>query len=129
MRLERLRIQKLGPFGEVELHFLGADGEARPVTVIYGDGGTGKSTVHSAIENTRPGHVTKGQLFRNAPKDASIACAWRLDEEDPERPHPLWIGSPGFAVHEDEAQERLRRSEQSFSSSPSIVSFPGRGSA
>ena len=114
MRLERLRIQGLGPFSEVELPFLGADGEARAVTVIYGDGGTGKSTVHTAIDNTRPGHVTKGQLFRNAPKDARVASAWRLDEEDPDRPHPLWISSPGSSVHEDEAQERLRRSEQSF---------------
>jgi hypothetical protein len=114
VKLERLHITELGPFGQVELPFVGPDGDPRMVTVIYGDGGTGKSTVHAAIECTRPGHVSRGQLFRDAPKIASIAAAWRLDSEDPERPHPLWIGSPGQPVHSDEAEERLRRSEQSF---------------
>ena len=114
MKLERLRIVELGPFSEVELPFLGPDGLPRLVTVIYGDGGTGKSTVHSAIDCTRPGHVTKGQLFRDAPKLASISAAWKLDSEDPDRPHPLWVGSPGHSVHSDESEERLRRSEQSF---------------
>lgn len=114
MKLESLRIVELGPFGQVELPFLGPNGQPRMVTVIYGDGGTGKSTVHSAIDHTRPGHVTKGQLFRQAPKIASISAAWALDSEDPERPHPLWLASPGHSVHHDEAAERLRRSEQNF---------------
>ncbi len=115
MYLERLHLQGLGPFEDVALDFLDAKGDPRRVTVVHGDGGTGKSTLVAAIENTRPGHAIKGALFRQAMAGAQVAAAWRVHEEDPERAHRLSVVTPGASLDGlDEERERLRRREQAY---------------
>lgn len=114
MLLERLRLRQVGPFDLVEFPFVDGDGAVRPVTVIHGDGGTGKSTLIRAIENTRPGHCSRTAIPRNAPPNSAVMAGWRLGDEDEERPHPLWTTTPGQSMYEDEEEERLRRREQSL---------------
>src|SRR5690348_16677129 len=65
MYLERAQIVGLGPFDLLEVDFCERPGEPRPVTVIYGDGGTGKSTLLSSISATRPGnHIVQTSVWR-----------------------------------------------------------------
>lgn len=89
MYLERLQLRGLGPFDDVELSFVDEQGEARPLTVLHGDGGTGKSTVLQAIDCTRPGRTVKGGLYRVASAEALVASAWQVGAEDPNRPRAL----------------------------------------
>lgn len=122
MYLQTMRIRGLGPFDDAELDFCDERGLPRPVTVIHGDGGTGKSTLIGAIECTRPARTVKGALFRTARADAQVATAWRIEDEAPDRPHPLWLRSPGATAHGPGAsalgpgddEERLRRREQAL---------------
>jgi hypothetical protein len=114
VRLTRLHLVGVGPFEDLEISFVDADGEPRAVTVIHGDGGTGKSSVIAAAECTRPGNVSRGLLVRQSGPDARVAAAWRLEDEDPERPHALWVATPGTSLLADEREERLRRRESAL---------------
>lgn len=89
----------------------------RKMTVIHGDGGTGKSALLAAIGATRPGRTLPvSNLRRRGEPSAFALCDWRLAAEDPERPHALRVASPSYrkgADDRDEA-ETLRRREQAM---------------
>ncbi len=112
MLLERVRVVGLGPFDELELDLCERPGEPRLMTVVYGEGATGKSTLLSAIAATRPGHhVVQTSVWRRPNTNPHAVCSWRLGSEDPERPHALDVSTPGFSARADEGEEQLRRRE------------------
>ncbi len=83
------------------------------MTVVLGGGGVGKTTLLSAIAATRPGHCSVLQPLTDPSRlERGFAVAdWRLDDEDPARPHPLQVASPNAALDEPEELSRLRRKE------------------
>ncbi len=96
----------------------------RPVTILFGGDGTGKSSLVSALSVTRPGHAipplptpasarAEGRPPREGPP--WVATEWLLGEDDPERPHALTVASPS-AVLPGETSEAamIRRREQSI---------------
>lgn len=112
MYLERVRVVGLGPFDELELDLCERPGEPRPLTVVYGEGGTGKTTLLSAIAATRPSHhVVQTSVWRRPNANPHAVCHWRLGSEDPDRPHALKVSTPGVSVEPDDADEQLRRRE------------------
>ncbi|NVB36908.1 AAA family ATPase [Pseudenhygromyxa sp. WMMC2535] len=112
MLLERVRIVGLGPFDQIEVDFCDRPGEPRPLTVIHGEGGTGKTTLLAAIAATRPAHhIVQTSVWRRPGASPHTVCAWRLGSEDPERPHPLEVATPGFSAMSDDKEEQLRRRE------------------
>lgn len=113
MHLLRMRVMKLGPFEEIELGF-SEEGEPRPVTVVHGAGGVGKTTLLNALACTRPGHtvIIPGQSDREEP--AASICEFQPGCDEPERPHPLVVATPNSRVYEDDASEMIRRKEQAF---------------
>jgi hypothetical protein len=117
MKLLRAVLIGVGPFEELVLPFADDDGEARPVTVIHGGGGTGKSTVLAAIASTRPGHCVV-QPNRAEPREdlppPFAACDWALGLDEPTRPHPLSIASPNARLSPSDEVEGLRRREQAL---------------
>lgn len=121
MRLQRLRLAAVDPFLDMSFPFCDDDGTPRPLTVIHGGGGVGKTTILSAISATRPGNAAV--LQRRAvfdPGDAGAGdirqpeavCEWLLGDDDPERPHALAIAGPNVKVHAKDDQESMRRREQ-----------------
>jgi hypothetical protein len=132
MRLASVRLSALGPFDDTLLQFSakaaerGRDGDdgpepvtPRPLTVLFGGDGTGKTTILSAIALTRPGHalppLPHGREPRGDGEPAWASTAWILGEDDPERPHPLVVASPS-AVLEGETPDgaSARRREQAI---------------
>lgn len=112
MYLDRARIAGLGPFDHIEVEFCDRPGEPRLMTVIHGDGGTGKTTLLAAISATRPAHhVVQTSIWRRPGTKPHVVCDWRLGAEDPDRPHPLKVATPGIAIEPDDAAEQLRRRE------------------
>lgn len=110
MRLTSLRLVRLPPFSDVTIPFSEDDGSARPLTVLFGGGGVGKTTVISSIASTRPGYaVTLGPASEGA---AFVVSEWSLGMDDPNRPHPLRLATPTAKVEADEHAEMLRRREQ-----------------
>ena len=111
VHLVGLRLVNVGPFGDRTIPFADERANPRPVVVIHGAPGTGKSLLLSAIAHTRPGHVSvpqrRGPLHGIRPH---VVADWLLHQEDPERPHPLRLVSPN-ARPEGEG-EALRRKEQ-----------------
>lgn len=105
----------LGPFEDITLDFCNEDGEPRLFTVIHGRGGVGKTTLLSALANTRPGNATVIAPVgpdRDAP--GTVVCDFYLGQDDPERPHPLVVASPNGRAYPEDDQEVLRRREQAF---------------
>lgn len=112
MYLERARVVGLGPFHEIEVDFCEAPGEPRLLTVFHGEGGTGKTTLLAAIAATRPAnHVVQTSVYRRPGGKPHAVCAWRLGAEDPDRPHPLEVATPGVRVEAEDKDEQLRRRE------------------
>ncbi|PRP90916.1 hypothetical protein ENSA5_59910 [Enhygromyxa salina] len=112
MYLERTRVVGLGPFETIEVDFCDRPGEPRLLTVIHGDGGTGKTSLLSAISATRPAnHVVQTSIWRRPGTKPHALCEWRLGAEDPERPHPLKVATPGVTIEADDQLEQLRRRE------------------
>ncbi len=144
MRLLRVSLHDVGPFDDAVLKLTPPElapehpadaGEnedessvsvyaaaPRPLTVVFGGDGTGKTSLLSALALTRPGHalpplppagVREGRATRDAPP--WVATEWLLGEDDPERPHPLVVASPA-AVLPGETPEMaaVRRREQAL---------------
>lgn len=135
MRLASVRLHNVGVFEDTTVHL--ADGAppvgegdeavatrtARPVTVLFGADGIGKTTLLAALAVTRPGHALPPTPFPRAPSASSdtkegpafVVTEWLLGSDDPERPHPLLVASPS-AVLEGETTEAAgaRRREQAL---------------
>lgn len=113
MYLLRAQLERVPPFGTIELPFCDDDGRARLLTVVHASGGSGKTVLLSVLGATRPGHATA--LFGGTTGGTSAATTeWSLGIDDSERPHPLVVATPsptGARPGEDEAAA-LRRREQ-----------------
>ena len=115
MKLLRAVLVGVGPFEELVLPFADDNGEARPITIVHGGGGTGKSSVLSAIASTRPGHAVVQPARTEAREQAPVpfaACDWALGQDEPARPHPLSVASPNARLSPSDEIEGLRRREQ-----------------
>ncbi len=143
MRLLRVSLHNVGPFDDAVLrlttpevaedapaHPVGEEERPtvyttapRPVTVLFGGDGTGKTSLLSALAVTRPGHSLPPLPPAGAAREARapgeappwVATEWLLGEDDPERPHPLVVASPA-AVLPGESPEAaaVRRREQAL---------------
>jgi hypothetical protein len=122
MRLASARLVGVGPFDDACVRFASDDGVARPVTVIHGGGGVGKTALLHAIAHTRPGQTIAllrpgaAELVRSADAEPPphCVCEWWLGDDDPTRPHPLQIASPNAPRGDGDEGEAglLRRREQ-----------------
>ena len=133
MRLVSLRLRNIGVFENTTVPLAdgiasGSDAEdatdtrtPRPVTVLFGADGIGKTTLLTALAVTRPGYALPPTPYpRGAgapPPDgpAFVVTEWFLGGDDPERPHPLVVASPA-AVFEGETVDAAgaRRREQAL---------------
>jgi len=117
MKLLQAVLVGVGPFEKLVLPFADEAGEARPMTVIHGAGGVGKSSVLAALASTRPGHCvvqpSRSDAQESAPQPFA-ACDWTLGQDEPLRPHPLSIVSPNARLSVTDEQEALRRREQAL---------------
>lgn len=123
MLLLELRLVGVGPFRDLTLPLTDDEGEPRRVIVVQGGAGVGKSTLLAAIASTRPGHATvQRQVVLpelsghevDSEREAWAACRWSLGMDDPERPHPLVIASPGATALPAHDAELVRRREQAL---------------
>jgi hypothetical protein len=110
VQLLSLRLVGLPPFDDVTIPFADDDGSPRPLTILFGGGGVGKTTVLSALSSTRPGFATAMPHAGDATPFA--ISEWSLGKDDTERPHPLLVATPTARVHEEEHKELVRRREQ-----------------
>lgn len=142
MRLLSVTLHNVGPFEDAVLRFgttdptddvVADDGAAetatslpavtpRPVTLLFGADGTGKTSVLSSLAMTRPGHTVpplpiggprEGMALPSSPPH--VATEWLLGEDDPERPHPLLVASPSaILAGETTESTAARRREQAL---------------
>jgi hypothetical protein len=110
VRLASLRLVGLPPFGDVTIPFREDDGSPRPLTVLFGGGGVGKSTVLTALGSTRPGYAVA--LVPASDSAPFVVSEWSLGMDDANRPHALRIATPTAKVEADDHAELLRRREQ-----------------
>lgn len=141
MRLLRVSLHDVGPFDDAVLRLTppeaaeeGAATDAeegaapvyaaapRPVTVLFGGDGTGKTSLLSALALTRPGHALPPLPPSGGPRERAagaappwVATEWQLGEDDPERPHPLVVSSPAATLPgESPEAAAIRRREQAL---------------
>ncbi|MBX3259890.1 MAG: hypothetical protein KF782_09370 [Labilithrix sp.] len=97
----------------------------RPVTVLFGGDGTGKTSLLSALALTRPGHALPplpavapaagGRSPAGARSPSYVTTEWLLGDDDPERPHPLVVASPTATLPgESPDTAAVRRREQAL---------------
>jgi len=138
MRLLRIRLRHVGPFDDTTIPFgeeaahedaerpagdLGPEpvvvAAPRPVTVLFGGSGVGKTSLLAALSVTRPGYAVppspQPTRVRSPDEPPHVVTEWLLGEDDPERPHPLVVASP-TAVLPAEPQDAAvaRRREQAL---------------
>jgi hypothetical protein len=123
MLLSKVRLAGVGPFDDAVLPFADDDGRPLGTVVIHGGGGVGKTTLLAAIAATRPGHavaLTSSQLGGSPSGPAErrepprAVAEWWLGRDDPERPHPLRVGTPGARLASSDEEESFRRREQAL---------------
>ncbi|MBK7580432.1 MAG: hypothetical protein IPI67_09530 [Myxococcales bacterium] len=124
MQLASVRLIGVGPFEDLLVPFADDDGRPRRVTVVFGGGGVGKTTLLSAIAATRPGHAVALSaavlgaappgLHRARSTPPQAICEYFLGQDDSERPHTLPVGSPGARLGESDEEETFRRREQAL---------------
>lgn len=112
VRLTALRIVHLPPFEDLLVPFFDDQGNPRSITVIYGGGGVGKTTILNALALTRPGHTIALPTVSDSPP--YVICDWTLGTDDTERPHPLRVATPMARTDGDELREAFRRKEQAL---------------
>jgi hypothetical protein len=128
--LLRVRLRNVGPFDDAALRFTPPEpaepdasvveaipNEApRPLTVLFGGDGTGKTTLLNALSVTRPGHALPPIPPAGTPRPDGpswVATDWLLGEDDPERPHALVVASPSAVLPgETPDSASVRRREQ-----------------
>ena len=129
MLLGEVRLVGVGPVEDLTFRFAPVDEAPRPLTVIVGGGGVGKTSLLSAIASTRPGQampqsrpwdrhraallVTGGGVEAKAVAPFAVAD-WMTGDDDPARPHPLRVASPNAALDEREDEAMARRREQAL---------------
>ena len=77
MKLLAVRILCPNHLGEIRVSFAGEDGAPRPVTLIYGGPGSGKTSVLSAIGGTRPNSTKHEFNFAMQPAQARAFVKYR----------------------------------------------------
>ncbi len=124
MRLLSLRLSGVGPLSS--LAFRLGEESPRPLTVVFGADGVGKTTLLAAIAATRPGYALPilprarvrigdmGGEEEPPPSPAFAVAEWALGDDDPDRPHPLRVASPNAQLGENDAETALRRREQAL---------------
>lgn len=114
MHLSAVRLKNLGPFDDLVLRLGPVGGPPRQLTVVFGGDGMGKTTLLSAIAQTRPGHSLPPMPARRPEGGASfVVSEWMLGDDDPARPHTLRVASPNARPEdEDENDSVVRRREQ-----------------
>ncbi len=113
MKLLQIRMVAIGPFTDVTVSFRGSDDQARGVTVVFGGGGVGKTSLLTAIASTRPAHAVPALTRSGGGAPGYASAEWDLGDDDPDRPHALRVASP-HAPMEDSDEDRLRRREQTL---------------
>ncbi|MCX4244175.1 ATP-binding protein [Paraliomyxa miuraensis] len=96
MHLAHATLRGVAPFGELQADFCDEHGKPRAITIVHGGAGVGKTTLLQALACTRPGHATVASGL--PPTDEGppqVRCAWHLGEDEPARPHPLLVSTPG----------------------------------
>ncbi|HSO36004.1 MAG TPA: hypothetical protein VLT33_25930 [Labilithrix sp.] len=134
MRLASVRLHNVGVFEDTTVHL--AHGSApdpdvddatdtrtpRPVTVLFGADGIGKTTLLTALAVTRPGYalppapLPRVAVLASHDGPAFVVTEWFLGDDDPERPHPLVVASPSavLAGEEPDAATARRREQALF---------------
>lgn len=113
MRLLGLHYAGPPPLGELSLRFADEEGETRPVSVLFGAGGTGKTALLAALASTRPGNATMLPR-RGRNDDPGYAVAeYLLGDDQPDRTAPVIVASPQAIFDEPEGVGLARRREQS----------------
>ena len=135
MRLVSVRLRNVGVFEDTVVHLADTsesadeDGEGfvalrapRPVTVLFGADGIGKTTILTTLASTRPGYSLPPSPYPRTAATGIVVDAppfavteWLLGDDDPERPHPLVVASPS-AMLDGETTEAAgaRRREQAL---------------
>jgi len=114
MYLTSVRLRNVGPFEDITIPFVDADGAPRMTTVILGDSGSGKTAMLAAIASTRPGLAANPARARTdvAQTEAYCVTRWLLGADDPARPHELVVASPLADLHEHPTDAAARKREQ-----------------
>lgn len=115
MHLAHAKLRGVAPFGDLDVDMRDAHGDPRPVTVVHGGAGVGKTTLVQALASARPGHavVSSGLCPMEPGQAPRITCGWHLGEDEPARPHPLVVSTPGGPAPTGE-QAQLQRREQAM---------------
>lgn len=96
MHLAHATLRGVAPFGELEADFCDEHGKPRAITIVHGGAGVGKTTLLQALACTRPGHATVASNLCSADDGPpQMRCGWHLGEDEPSRPHPLLVSTPG----------------------------------
>jgi len=112
MHLAHATIRGVAPFGDLDIDFRDEHAEPRMVTVVHGGAGVGKTMLLQALACTRPGHTTVASgLNRIDDRPPRIRCGWHLGEDEPSRPHPLVVATPGATAAPGDTAGLQRREQ------------------
>jgi hypothetical protein len=114
--LSRIHLAGVGPFERLTIPLDEDGGAPRPLVVLFGGEGVGKTSILAAIASTRPGHaIAQGPAPAPDAAPPLVAADWVLGEDDPARPHPLRVVSPNAKLEgERDDLVLLRRREQAL---------------
>lgn len=113
MRLIHAHFEQLPTLDELDISFLDPEGAPRAVTVLFGGGGVGKTSLLTSIASTRPGNAAVQVGRTNPARNVVGVCDWHLGEDDPSRPHTLRVVTPSADLVDGEG-EAVRRREQAY---------------
>src|SRR5256885_15912337 len=112
MHLVAARVLHVGPLDDLTFSFSNPDDTPRRLTCIAGGAGTGKTSVATALSSTRPGHAIVLPRYgaRGTPHPMAFTD-WLLGHDDPARPHPVRVATPGALMpnESEEASSHRRR--------------------
>lgn len=108
MKLKGVEIACPETLGEVKVSLTDDEGQARPVTLLFGGPGSGKTTLLAAIAHTRPGH-TVAMALRPSEPPCMARCEWWLGLDEPDRSRPLLLWSPNAPAEFITADTDARR--------------------